>query len=221
MAGRQGFEPRYADPESAVLPLDDLPVGQSYRLKRVGGCLSRSLISGRRVRFALVPPRRGYLEIPSGWQVNLKLVQITIRTPGGVRTAASPSALRKGSAFPLREASPIRHSRRLPGFLGAAAQMRRIFMFRAGKAEPFRGAGGKAPLNREPCIGQDAQNNRKLTSTVTCTGTGVPFRMAGLNFHVFTVSTAFSSNPSPSGLMTRHSVTLPEASTTINSTTVP
>jgi hypothetical protein len=26
MAGRQGFEPRYADPESAVLPLDDLPV---------------------------------------------------------------------------------------------------------------------------------------------------------------------------------------------------
>jgi hypothetical protein len=26
MAGRQGFEPRYADPESAVLPLDDLPI---------------------------------------------------------------------------------------------------------------------------------------------------------------------------------------------------
>ena len=26
LAGRQGFEPRYADPESAVLPLDDLPV---------------------------------------------------------------------------------------------------------------------------------------------------------------------------------------------------
>jgi hypothetical protein len=25
LAGRQGFEPRYADPESAVLPLDDLP----------------------------------------------------------------------------------------------------------------------------------------------------------------------------------------------------
>ena len=25
MAGRQGFEPRYADPETAVLPLDDLP----------------------------------------------------------------------------------------------------------------------------------------------------------------------------------------------------
>src|SRR5271168_2308531 len=25
LAGRQGLEPRYADPESAVLPLDDLP----------------------------------------------------------------------------------------------------------------------------------------------------------------------------------------------------
>ena len=28
MAGRQGLEPRYADPESAVLPLDDLPMGR-------------------------------------------------------------------------------------------------------------------------------------------------------------------------------------------------
>ncbi len=27
VAGRQGLEPRYADPESAVLPLDDLPAG--------------------------------------------------------------------------------------------------------------------------------------------------------------------------------------------------
>src|ERR1044071_3766000 len=26
LAGTQGFEPRYADPESAVLPLDDVPV---------------------------------------------------------------------------------------------------------------------------------------------------------------------------------------------------
>ena len=25
VAGTQGFEPRYADPESAVLPLDDVP----------------------------------------------------------------------------------------------------------------------------------------------------------------------------------------------------
>ena len=30
MAGRQGFEPRYADPESAVLPLDDLPMVKDY-----------------------------------------------------------------------------------------------------------------------------------------------------------------------------------------------
>jgi hypothetical protein len=29
LAGRQGLEPRYADPESAVLPLDDLP-GRPY-----------------------------------------------------------------------------------------------------------------------------------------------------------------------------------------------
>ena len=28
MAGTQGFEPRYADPESAVLPLDDVPIGR-------------------------------------------------------------------------------------------------------------------------------------------------------------------------------------------------
>jgi|SRR5580658_2594392 hypothetical protein len=28
LAGRQGLEPRYADPESAVLPLDDLPRAQ-------------------------------------------------------------------------------------------------------------------------------------------------------------------------------------------------
>ena len=27
VAGRQGFEPRYAAPEAAVLPLDDLPMG--------------------------------------------------------------------------------------------------------------------------------------------------------------------------------------------------
>src|SRR5579883_1404737 len=31
LAGRQGFEPRYADPESAVLPLDDLPAGKVNR----------------------------------------------------------------------------------------------------------------------------------------------------------------------------------------------
>ena len=34
MAGRQGLEPRYADPESAVLPLDDLPVSFSILTSR-------------------------------------------------------------------------------------------------------------------------------------------------------------------------------------------
>src|SRR5438874_886044 len=28
LAGTHGFEPRYADPESAVLPLDDVPAGR-------------------------------------------------------------------------------------------------------------------------------------------------------------------------------------------------
>ena len=32
MAGRQGLEPRYADPESAVLPLDDLPAEDLLRV---------------------------------------------------------------------------------------------------------------------------------------------------------------------------------------------
>ena len=36
LAGRQGFEPRYADPESAVLPLDDLPPGHTDRSKWAG-----------------------------------------------------------------------------------------------------------------------------------------------------------------------------------------
>src|SRR5205823_4339894 len=43
MAGRQGLEPRYADPESAVLPLDDLPEFASHfniaqRLHRPSFC---------------------------------------------------------------------------------------------------------------------------------------------------------------------------------------
>ena len=41
LAGRQGFEPRYADPESAVLPLDDLPVRLSYTGNWADGFLSR------------------------------------------------------------------------------------------------------------------------------------------------------------------------------------
>ena len=47
MAGRQGFEPRYADPETAVLPLDDLPVPLHYSKHRyiiaVGGAGSSGL----------------------------------------------------------------------------------------------------------------------------------------------------------------------------------
>ena len=31
LAGRQGFEPRLADPETAVLPLDDPPAEPDYR----------------------------------------------------------------------------------------------------------------------------------------------------------------------------------------------
>ena len=34
MAGRQGLEPRYADPESAVLPLDDLPMVTNASITR-------------------------------------------------------------------------------------------------------------------------------------------------------------------------------------------
>jgi hypothetical protein len=32
LAGRQGFEPRYAAPEAAVLPLDDLPARAMRRV---------------------------------------------------------------------------------------------------------------------------------------------------------------------------------------------
>ena len=35
MAGRQGFEPRLADPESAVLPLDDLPMTRYARNDKI------------------------------------------------------------------------------------------------------------------------------------------------------------------------------------------
>src|SRR5277367_4000623 len=37
LAGRQGFEPRYADPESAVLPLDDLPARSLQRNSALKG----------------------------------------------------------------------------------------------------------------------------------------------------------------------------------------
>src|SRR5579883_3332904 len=37
VAGTQGFEPRYADPESAVLPLDDVPIATSILPKLAHG----------------------------------------------------------------------------------------------------------------------------------------------------------------------------------------
>src|ERR1700690_1211583 len=36
LAGRQGLEPRYADPESAVLPLDDLPAKRVHTILASG-----------------------------------------------------------------------------------------------------------------------------------------------------------------------------------------
>jgi hypothetical protein len=56
---------------------------------------------------------------------------------------------------------------------------------------------------------EQVQNNRKDTSSLQRTRTGTPFLMAGLNFQVRTVSTAFSSSPRPAGLMTCASATLP------------
>src|SRR5579884_2666545 len=52
LAGRQGFEPRYADPESAVLPLDDLPAGKA------NPHLSAT------VYLLQLPPDRGIIESP-------------------------------------------------------------------------------------------------------------------------------------------------------------
>src|SRR2546430_8859486 len=52
LAGRQGLEPRYADPESAVLPLDDLPEGLILTL---AGAAPRDAVS------LLRPPRDGGL----------------------------------------------------------------------------------------------------------------------------------------------------------------
>ena len=48
LAGRLGFEPRYADPESAVLPLDDLPMQLEFyhklRQKVAGGKITQMAI---------------------------------------------------------------------------------------------------------------------------------------------------------------------------------
>ena len=46
MAGRQGLEPRYAAPEAAVLPLDDLPVRPNLNITQAW----RGVTKGREVR---------------------------------------------------------------------------------------------------------------------------------------------------------------------------
>lgn len=42
MAGRQGLEPRYAAPEAAVLPLDDLPVRPNLNITQAWGLVSKA-----------------------------------------------------------------------------------------------------------------------------------------------------------------------------------
>ena len=66
MAGTQGFEPRYADPESAVLPLDDVPVDNSIlteeavRIQAAQGTEGVRSAAGDGSVPSLVRPRRGY-----------------------------------------------------------------------------------------------------------------------------------------------------------------
>ena len=43
MAGRQGFEPRYAGPEPAVLPLDDLPTSRDNKYYRTMVTVARAI----------------------------------------------------------------------------------------------------------------------------------------------------------------------------------
>jgi len=65
------------------------------------------------------------------------------------------------------------------------------------------------------------QYNRKVTSTLICTATGLPSFIAGSNFHVFTASIAFSSSPRPRVRATRMSRARPSGPTTNHSTQVP
>src|SRR5271166_6358075 len=58
-------------------------------------------------------------------------------------------------------------------------------------------------------------------STVTCTGTGLPFFSAGLNFHFLTVSTAACSKTRSSLRSTRTASTRPMPLTPTSITTVP
>src|SRR5260370_15270913 len=55
----------------------------------------------------------------------------------------------------------------------------------------------------------------------TCTGTGLPFHVAGLNFHLRTTSIAFSYKPRPGLLVTWMLSALPSLVTTTRRTTTP
>src|SRR5215469_9011315 len=65
------------------------------------------------------------------------------------------------------------------------------------------------------------QYNRKLTSTLIITATGLPSFIAGSNFHCFTASMAFSSRPRPRVRATRMSRGWPSGPTTSHNTQVP
>ena len=91
MAGRQGFEPRYADPESAVLPLDDLPVTQLI--------LITSSCSGRRLSSR--PPRDPNPSIAHGQAGRNRKVRIGKELVG--RGLSAEEILARGAqSAPLR-----------------------------------------------------------------------------------------------------------------------
>jgi len=62
---------------------------------------------------------------------------------------------------------------------------------------------------------------RKVNSTGTRQATGLPSFIAGLNFHLRTVSIAFSSKPNPGLFNTWMSPALPSRVTTTERTTLP
>ena len=81
MAGRQGLEPRYADPESAVLPLDDLPRGRTQPIITaafIGKCeafaSTRGAFSGAVPR--ALPARRLANEKSLAWREAFGNVQL-------------------------------------------------------------------------------------------------------------------------------------------------
>ena len=77
MAGVRGFEPRLADPETAVLPLDDTPIGWLSRnagLKRfVGFCRLVLYLCGER-------PLRERLVV---YRIHVVLTRAVLQSPQG------------------------------------------------------------------------------------------------------------------------------------------